>query len=214
MATTNIGLVFTPDPAMVPPPPEPYVECALGDITESCTTLVGMESSNAEEPEIQTFIMVATFSVIGVDVEIFVGLEVAPGLALVDTGAQHAVVGPPAFNVLCLLLEKYGLKPRKIPTLQIPATGVGGSASFLWSYEMPIAIKEVCGIQTVHGVPQNIPLLLPVDLCKKLGMILNMPKMHIDWEYIKKSSQVTEIGPGGHLALPIFEFPYKRIQHI
>ena len=153
--------------------------------------------------------------------EIFVGLCIAPGFGLVDTGAQHGVLGPQAFRQIEQLLAQWDLKPRIIPTLQMKATGVGGSSSFVKSAEIPIAIQGTCGTLTIHVVNQEIPLLLPVDFCRKLGMVLSMPKQQIHWEYIKRYSDVHEVGNSRHLAIEIFEFlktgrknPHENSQNI
>jgi len=43
--------------------------------------------------------------------ETFIGLSVAPGYALIDTGAQHGVLGPSSYNHICNVLARFGLKP-------------------------------------------------------------------------------------------------------
>ena len=49
------------------------------------------------------------------EIDSFIGLTVTPGLALVDTGAQHGVIGQNGFEKLCGVLAQFGLQPRKIP---------------------------------------------------------------------------------------------------
>ena len=56
-------------------------------------------------------------TLIAVDITIFIGLSVTLGHALIDTGAQHGVVGIELFKHLYDFLNQHGLKPRKIPTL-------------------------------------------------------------------------------------------------
>ena len=58
-------------------------------------------------------------------VDIFIGLYVAVGFALLDTGAQHGVIGKPAYEELVERLKTHGLKPRILPTFMATATGVG-----------------------------------------------------------------------------------------
>eukprot|EP00973_Karenia_brevis_P002267 304233-Karenia_brevis.AAC.1 len=55
-----------------------------------------------------------------------IGIVVTPGYALVDTGAQHGVVGEKDDDELCTRLHSFGLKPRILHTWQATATGVGG----------------------------------------------------------------------------------------
>ena len=111
--------------------------------------------------------------------ESFVGLSISPEYALVDTGAQHAVVGKAAFEGILGVLARFELQPRKVPTLQMLAAGIGGESRFLHSDEVPMAIQGVSGVVTTHCVSQNIPLLLPIDMCTKLGMILDLNTMRI-----------------------------------
>ena len=49
----------------------------------------------------------------------FIGLTIAPGFALVDTGAQHGVLGPTSYKQVEERLTVHGLKPRLIETLQL-----------------------------------------------------------------------------------------------
>jgi hypothetical protein len=137
----------------------------------------------------------------------FIGLTIAPGFALVDTGAQHGVLGPTSYKQVEDRLSVHGLKPRIVETLQLLAAGVGGSTKFILSAEIPIALQGTCGVLTIHVVEQELPLLLPVGFCRGLGMILNTPKMQIYWENIKKTSELHDVGNGEHFAIEIFEFP-------
>ena len=52
------------------------------------------EEQGNEDSQDCTFVLMF----VGVDMEIFVGLCIAPGFGLVDTGAQHGVVGPHAYR--------------------------------------------------------------------------------------------------------------------
>ena len=100
-----------------------------------------------------------------------------------------------------------GLKPRALPTIQMQATGVGGSTKFLKSAELPVALGGAPGTLTVHVIENDIPLLLPVDFCSKLGMILDLPALVIHWTSIQSKSSITRLAGGGHLAIDLFEFP-------
>ena len=115
-----------------------------------CLTDEGVEVINCGDEEAGTAFVLTVFS--GVELEVFIGLAVTPGYALVDTGAQHGVLGPEAFKAVESSLAVFGLKPRIIPTLQLTATGVGGSTEFIKSAEIPVALKGVSGILTIHVV--------------------------------------------------------------
>ena len=70
--------------------------------------------------------------------DIFVGLTLPAGMCLVDTGAQHAVVGQKAFDRhVKYIKEHYDLKPKQVKTLDVKACGIGGATSFLSSWCMP-----------------------------------------------------------------------------
>ena len=87
------------------------------------------------------------------------------------------------------------------------ATGVGGSSEFIFSAEVPIAIKGISGLLVLRGVEMEIPCLLPVELLDSLGMILNLPDKNIHWKRINRDSGLHRIGPAPHLAVNICEYP-------
>ena len=76
----------------------------------------------------------------GVDADVLIGLSVTPGYALVDTGAQHGVVGAKSYAAIEDGLAARGMNPRVIETLRLQAAGVGGTTSFKMSAEVPVAI--------------------------------------------------------------------------
>jgi len=168
------------------------------------TEIVTYDQEAAEEEAGQAFVF-TIFS--GIGVEAFIGLAVAPGFALVDTGAQHGVLGPEAYKQVVDRLAVHGLKPRIINTLQLIASGVGGTTKFIRSAEIPVGLQGSSGILTIHVIDQEIPLLLPVGFCRGLGMIMDTTQMQIHWKAINKTSELHELGTGSHLAIEIFEFP-------
>ena len=157
------------------------------------------DGSEDETPQSRSFALVMILPT-------FIGLILAPQQALLDTGAQHGVVGKPQYDRIVQYLAKYGLKPRLLPTRPGGAQGVGGASEFVLTADLPIAIQGNCGTLTVNVVAENIPLLLPVSFSKNLGMNLLMPKQMVHWEYLD-CHQPYEEQPSGHLAIDIFEFP-------
>ena len=137
--------------------------------------------------------------------ESFVGLTVCPGYALVDTGAQHGVAGKKSFDKRSGALSVFGLRPRRVPTLQLDAAGIGGTTAFIFSAEVPVSLGGVSGVLTLHAIDQNIPVLLPISFCKKLGMVLDIPEQQVHWNNIKKSSDTHEL-PEGHIVVDILGF--------
>ena len=71
-----------------------------------------------------------------------IGLYVTPGFGLLDTGAQHGVIGSSDYDHLCQRLASQGLKPRPLLTLKANAIGVGGITTFITSAEKPIGIQR------------------------------------------------------------------------
>ena len=59
---------------------------------------ISLYNRGSEEESDGPSLMFALFSFQGVDFDGFIGLQLSPFLALVDTGAQHAVVGPAAWE--------------------------------------------------------------------------------------------------------------------
>ena len=143
----------------------------------------GTSQSVGESGHASSFIMY--FSFIGVGS--LIGMWVSPGYALVDTGAQHGVIGLNNYHLLVTMLKQnWGLAPRVIDTLQMTAKGVGGETSFLLSAQVPVGVGGTSGVLTIHVVEDEMPLLLPVDFCKRLGMVLDLPKGEIFWKSIGK----------------------------
>ena len=71
-------------------------------------------------------------------VSTLIGLVVAAGLGLLDTGAQHGVIGKAEFEEFCERLKSFGLKPRQLPTFTAVAAGVVGNTKFLQTYPASI----------------------------------------------------------------------------
>ena len=58
------------------------------------TSALHEDAVNSESEEAEYTLLFAMFCFPGMNFGTFVGLQLSPFLALVDTGAQHAVVGP------------------------------------------------------------------------------------------------------------------------
>ena len=72
-------------------------------------------------------------------IPLFTGLVVTPGYALLDTGAQQAVMGKREFDDLVERLRVFGLKPNVLPTNTRGGAGIGGTTEFLATVEIPCA---------------------------------------------------------------------------
>ena len=140
------------------------------------------------------------------DLSVFIGLNVSAGHALIDTAAQHGVIGNRSYIELCEQLSRHGFKPRILPTFQANAMGVGGSTTSTLTAEVPIAVQGVSGAVITNVVDTEMPFLLPMSFCKKPGMILDTIENTATWKFINKVSPVHEL-PSGHIAIDVMEFP-------
>ena len=139
--------------------------------------------------------------------ETLIGLLVTPGFALIDTGAQHGVIGLPDYNKLCDRLAAQGLKPRALPLFRANAIGVGGATKFLKSAEVPVGIQGVSGIIDVNVIDTDLPFLLPMSFCRKAGMILDTIASTATWKNLgDKVSDVVTLDTD-HIAIDLLEFP-------
>ena len=144
---------------------------------------------------------------------VFVGLTLATYLGLVDTRAQHGVIGMDQYEKICeYLSEFHNLKPRLLPTTRGGATGVGGDSELVLTAEVPTAIQGISGTVKLNALEESIPLLLPISFSKHLGMILNMPEHNFHWKHIGESQKYEEM-PTGHIAVNCFEFPQGGWKH-
>ena len=119
----------------------------------STSFLTATAEDDHEEPE-QSFHGVVTVLTEG-ELGTFIGLSVEPGFALIDTGAQHGVLGPSSYDHICDVLARFGLKPRVIPTLKMNAVGIGGSSAFQKSAEIPVGIAGVSGTHHPRGTTRD-----------------------------------------------------------
>ena len=141
------------------------VDCPKG----SSGTLSGQCPDPVVDEDPPAFIVSFDFP----SVESMIGMLTIPGYGLVDTGAQHGVIGSKEYTALCDCLAERGLKPRTLPTFAAKAVGVGGCTKFLRSAEIPIGIRGVSGVVTMHVVESELPFLLPMPFLKSLGMNLD-----------------------------------------
>ena len=131
-----------------------------------------------------------------------------PGQALVDTGAEHGVVGPAAYRVIVGKLPESGLKPRPVLNPGIRATGVGGASDVQGASEIPVGLDGCSGLLTIHVLDDaspEVPLPLPVGFCDRLGRILDMNTKKVFWKIMNNASSVERVLTG-HLANDILEF--------
>ncbi|MEC8482419.1 MAG: C2HC-type zinc finger protein, partial [Pseudomonadota bacterium] len=135
------------------------------------------------------------------------GFVMIAGFGLIDTGAQHGVIGMFDFEEFCKALARFGLKPRVIPTLELTAVGVGGSTRFVKSVEVPTGLQGICGTLTLNVVECSMPLLIPSGFCRALGMILDTTDDTATWTKLGGKVSKVHILPSEHMAINLLEFP-------
>ena len=159
---------------------------SLEDQEPQETSLVAVTEEAEDLDDDGAVFIGAIFTFVEGELQTFIGLAVAPGYALVVTGAQHGVLGPSAFLNMSDVLAEFGLKPRIIETLKMNAVGIGGTSSFQKSAEIPVGIAGASGTLTIHVVPQEVPFLLHVGFLRKLGMIMDLPEKTNFWKNLNK----------------------------
>eukprot|EP00971_Amphidinium_carterae_P305608 6073260-Amphidinium_carterae.5 len=115
----------------------------------------------------------------------FIGLTCQAGTGLIDTGTQTAVIGKPACASLEAALRARGLRGLEIKGEDVQgARGIGGQATILSIQQVPIDLSKVPGVMLVQVLDQDVPLLLPIGMLRKLVKVLDFddwtpPAMHL-----------------------------------
>ena len=130
----------------------------------------------------------------------------SPGYALLDTAAQHGVCGIRTLLAFCKNPNQYRLKCRILPDQPGIANGIGGSAKFLATVELPCSIAKVPGIITVQVILTDLPLLLPIPFLRELGTVIDMDRKTCYHAKLQEFSTIIEL-PSGHWAIDILDFP-------
>ena len=137
----------------------------------------------------------------------FIGLTVAPSRGLLDTGAQYGVCGRPAYEALCQELQKHGLKPQIVKKGILSAGGIGGQVKVMFTALIPFGFgAKTSGLMTLMVMENDVPPLIPIDLCRKLGMLLDLDAEKAVWRHAKSESKIL-YEPTGHISVDLFDFP-------
>lgn len=124
-----------------PPARAPVVSDTLSRPFVSCTASTGASFVG----------MTAHYSCCCTNVQGFIGINLSADQGLLDTGAQHGIIGVKALGILEAELYKHGLKPRVVPSEMTGATGIGGGTDFIRTVQVPIGFGGVSGIVTDQG---------------------------------------------------------------
>ena len=130
--------------------------------------------------------------------------KIPSGHALIDTGAQNAVIGQQDYNELKLRLAQQGLKPRELPG-QGQCKGVGGVSKYVLTAEVPVSVAGIHGLLTTNVVGAPVPYLLPINFLKACGMVLDLEEMTCTWKsFGGLQSDISEL-VSGHLAIDMLD---------
>ena len=137
---------------------------------------------------------------------VYLATKQSDGTALVDTAAQHGLVG---IEVLKshekLLQEKFGLLIQWSNESGGSVRGVCGKEERTQVAYVPIGIGGKSGVLRVQVVPGDIPFLLPAYFLTDLHAVIDMKNCMI--MYMKLGVKQTMIRLGtGHVAVSIIEF--------
>eukprot|EP00971_Amphidinium_carterae_P349675 6491144-Amphidinium_carterae.3 len=105
-------------------------------------------------------------------------------------------------------MKKHGVQPIRLDVQPSTARGVGGTATPIGVWSLPIGIAHTAGVLTCTVLAENLPLLLPISFLKSLGMILNLEKMTCYWTKLKAASQL-RVEPSGHIGITVLDYPRK-----
>lgn len=132
-------------------------------------------------------------------------LGVNPGLALVDTAAQHSLVGRTH-------LERHDQYLQENFQIQVvwtdrpagPVHGVSGKSQESKVAYIPIGVGGVNGVLQVQVVPGGIPLLLSIPFLKGLGSVVDLTWSEVWYQKLGVGQELHL--ETKHIAVSVLEF--------
>ena len=134
----------------------------------------------------------------------FGGVTTKGSQGIVDTAAQEGLVGRTALLRLLEELRKQGLKGHWNGKVS-EARGIGGRATSLGTVEVPVGFGGVSGVLELTVVAEDVPLLVPVNLFKALGALIDLEEGLL---HLRKVNTVCEMGflSSGHPVISLVDF--------
>ena len=128
------------------------------------------------------------------------------GTALVDTAAQHGLVGLETLQRHDhLLQERFGIQVQWSPESGGSVRGVCGKEETTSIAYVPIGLGSCSGVLRVQVVPGTIPFLLPAYFLTNLGAVIDMERAFILYSKIGASQNMKRLSTG-HVAVSIIDF--------
>ncbi|CAE7843272.1 GIP, partial [Symbiodinium necroappetens] len=134
----------------------------------------------------------------------FIGVATQSFQGIVDTAAQEGLVGKPALLRLLEELRKQGLRGYWNGKTS-EARGIGGRATSLGTVEVPVGFGGIAGILELTVVAEDVPLLVPVNLLKALGAVIDLDEGLL---HLRKVNTVCDMSflSSGHPVISIIDF--------
>ena len=141
----------------------------------------------------------------------FTGVVTCPTQGVVDTAAQDGLIGREALLRLIGSLREHGLKMSWNKTKKAQACGVGGKAEVIGIAEMPLGIAGVNGLMELTVITDDVPLLLPIKLLKRLKAVVDLDDNILELRAYQVKAPLTEL-PSGHVSVGVTEFAPRRLE--
>ena len=129
-----------------------------------------------------------------------------PGIALVDTAAQHGLVGEETLKQHDILLQQH--HQLRVQWSHEPGgmvRGVCGSEEHTSLAYVPIGLGGKSGILKVQVVPGDIPFLIPAYFLSDLQAVIDMKNATILYMALGVTQKMIRL-PTGHVAVSTVEF--------
>ena len=137
---------------------------------------------------------------------VFLGTNKAEGTALVDTAAQHGLVGLLTLQAHEQMLEeRFGLKIQWSHESGGVVRGVCGAEESTKIAYVPIGLGGKSGVLRVQVVPGDIPFLLPAYFLTDLEAVIDMKHATIMYMKIGVKQEMRRLSTG-HVAASVIEF--------
>eukprot|EP00971_Amphidinium_carterae_P201843 4005110-Amphidinium_carterae.1 len=200
---TRSFVVASSSPSSLPLTSSVTVPLETSSLTVPSSVTVPLETSSLSVPLGNSSLTLSTPSLV---LSSFIGLTCQAGTGLIDTGAQTAVMGKPAFDSLEAALRARGLKGLEIKGEDVQgARGIGGQATILSIQQVPIGLSKVPGVMLVQVLDQDVPLLLPIGMLRKLGMVLDLQRMRCRLSKLNKDAKLI-VEPSGRISVNVLDF--------
>ena len=137
---------------------------------------------------------------------VFLAVHEDQGTALVDTAAQHGLVGRETLEQHdTLLQERFGLRVQWSHEAGGSVRGVCGKEESTSIAYVPIGLGGKSGVLRVQVVPGTIPFLIPAYFLSNVGAVIDMEHAVIWYTKLATSQNMRRLS-SGHVSVSIIDF--------